>query len=272
MSPSPSSQPFDFSGSIVRKYDQYSGPLFFEPYAIEVASRIDSSSIGYAVELASGTGRVTRHLRKALRPEARLIASDISADMLAVAREKLEEERIEWQMINAEQLPFEDNSVDLLVCCFGYMFVSDKVRAFAEAFRVLKPGSMLILTTWDKLESLGASQTYRKIVKKYLTEKLPESFNLPYSMCEEAEIKQLLRHAGFSKISIERVAKLAESPTALDATIALSQGGPIYNEIMKRNPAWYDEIKVTLERELSEKYGVAPMIAPMSAIVSQAWK
>lgn len=264
--------PFNFSGSIPEHYDQFSGPLFFEPYAIEVASRIDSSSVELALELASGTGRVTRHLRNILPRKVKLIASDISTDMLAVAKEKLKSKNIEWQIIDAQELPFKDNSIDLVVCCFGFMFVPDKAKAFAEAFRVLRPGGMLIFTTWDKLESIGASQVYRTIAKRYLADPLPESYNLPFSMYDEADIRGLLQVAGFRQMLIEKVPHLSISPTARDAAHGLSQGGVIYNEIMKRNPAWIEEIKVLVEKELSEKYGAAPMVAPMSAVISQAWK
>ena len=158
--------PFDFSGTVPNHYDQFSGPMFFEPYAIEVSNRIDPSSVEVALELASGTGRVTRHLRDVLPSTTKLIASDISPDMLAVAKEKLKALDINWKMIDAQQLPFEAGSIDLVVCCFGYMFVPDKIQAFTEAYRVLRPGAMLLFTTWDKLELIGASYVYRNIAKK----------------------------------------------------------------------------------------------------------
>ena len=128
---------FNFTGSIPRHYEQYLGPMFFEPYAVDIATRLDSSSIQLALEIGCGTGRVTRHLRNTIPAKSKLIASDISKDMLAVAKEKLKSLDIDWRIIDAQQLPFDENAIDLVVCCFGYMFVSDKVNAFAEAFRVL---------------------------------------------------------------------------------------------------------------------------------------
>ena len=142
----------DISGNTATLYDQFFGPLFFEPYAIEVVKRIDLTSVSIVLEIAAGTGRVTRHILEHIPASSKLIASDISEDMLGEAKKKLSHLNIEWQNIDAQQLPFNNNSIDLVVCCFGYMFVPDKPKAFAEAYRVLRPGGMFLFTTWDKLE------------------------------------------------------------------------------------------------------------------------
>jgi hypothetical protein len=91
-------------------------------------------------------------------------------------------------------------------------------------------------------------------------------------MSDEAVIKPLLQDAGFSKISIEKVELLSVCRTAKEAAHGLVEGGPIYDKIKKLNPAWIDEIKIKVEKELAEKFGAAPMIAPMSAVISQARK
>lgn len=261
----------DFPGDTAAHFDQFFGPFYFEPYAIEVAKRIDPAQVSIVLEIAAGTGRVTRHIRERIPPWAKLIASDISEDMLAIAKRKLSHLAIDWQKIDARQLPFSDNSIDLVVCCFGYMFVPDRPKAFAEAYRVLKPGGQLLFTTWDKLENNAASYTSRSIAEKYLEGPLPESYNLSTSMNDEALITPLLQEAGFAKISIEKAGLLGVSATAKEAAAGLAEGG-IYEEIKKRNPAWIDEIKIKVEKELAEKFGTAPMIVPMSAVISQAWK
>jgi ubiquinone/menaquinone biosynthesis C-methylase UbiE len=262
----------DNPGDGASHYDDFLGPLFFEPYAIEVAKRIDPTGVSIALEIAAGTGRVTRHIRECIAATAKLIASDISGEMLAEAKKKLSHPDIDWQNADAQQLPFKDNSIDLVVCCFGYMFVPDKPKAFAEAYRVLRPGGVLLFTTWDKLEHNAVSYTSRLLAEKYLKGPLPESYNLAVSMYEDEVIRPLLEEAGFSKISIEKVGQFSVCPTSKEAATGLVEGGFIFKEIRQRNPEWIDEIKIELEKDLSEKFGAAPMIAPISAVISQAWK
>ncbi|MBK9982037.1 MAG: methyltransferase domain-containing protein [Saprospiraceae bacterium] len=261
-----------FTGSIPEHYDHYLGPMFFEPYAIEVAKRIDPSKVDVALEIGCGTGRVTRHLRKVLAKHTKLIASDISPDMMLLAKEHLKDQHIEWAIINAQQLPFDDGSIDLVVCCFAYMFLEDKAQAFAEAYRVLKPGGMLIFTTWDKLEYNEASNVFRHIAKPYLPDPVPPSFRLPFIFNDHYVIKEMLETVGFFTIKIESVEKKSICHSAHEAAIGLARGGSLYHEIMKSNPQWIEEICEKLETELAHQFGDSPMVASMRAVVCETIK
>lgn len=260
------------AGDTAAYYDQVMGPLFFEPYAREVAERLDQVNVRIALEIAAGTGRVTRHIRERLPLSATLIASDINEDMLQEAKKKLSHLAIEWQHIDAQQLPFADNSIDLVVCCFGYMFVNDKPKAFAEACRVLRPGGQFICTTWDSLEQNAASFITRSIAKQYLQEPLPASYAVATSMHDEKMIARLMKEAGFAKYKVEKVKQSSVSPSAKEAAEGLVEGGIFYKEIKAKNPAWIAEIKRKVAKELGEKFGEAPMVAPISAVIAQAWK
>jgi ubiquinone/menaquinone biosynthesis C-methylase UbiE len=250
----------------------YLGPMFFEPYAKEVGTLFDPSKVQNALELSCGTGRLTRHLRRSLFPATKLIASDLSADMLAIAKKNLADQKIDWQVIDAQALPFEDNRFDLVVCYFGYMLMPDKQKAFAEAFRVLKPGGMFVMATWDKLENNESSSVFRTILKKYLGNAIPESYKLPFSLYDSNEISSLLKQAGFKDVLVRRVEKKSVAESSAQAAYGLVMGGSLYNEIVKINPALADEVIATVEAELAAKYGKAPMSAPMNAIITTARK
>src|SRR3954469_3139815 len=130
-----------FAGSIPAAYDRYLGPMFFDPYAEDIAARLDVGPNSSVLELACGTGIVTRVLRNRLPATARLVATDLNEPMMQSAAAKFtQNDAIEWKQADATNLPFDDKSFDAVVCQFGFMFFPDKAASAREAFRVLKPG------------------------------------------------------------------------------------------------------------------------------------
>jgi ubiquinone/menaquinone biosynthesis C-methylase UbiE len=263
---------FQFSGDIPRHYDEYLGPMFFEPYAVEIANRIDPLKVNAVLELAAGTGRVTRHIRNRIAPAARLVATDISPDMLSVAKEKLAGESIEWQTADAGQLSFDDNQFDLVVCCFGLMFMPDRKKVYEEIMRVLKPGGKFLFSTWDELSKVGPSNLYRRITLEYLPKPVPPAYGLPFSMHDTEMIRQELKNSGFNDLIIQHIQKPCFSESARYAAEGLAMGGTVYTELMKTNPAAIPKITDELEKQIRENYGDKPMQAEMSAIIGEAVK
>jgi ubiquinone/menaquinone biosynthesis C-methylase UbiE len=111
----PSDSRFTFN-PIPEVYDAVMGPLYFEPYAEEMARCVASWHPASVLETACGTGIVTAQLRKCLDEKTRLVATDLNADMLEYARKKLPGMDITWQEANAMQLPFPDKTFDAVVC------------------------------------------------------------------------------------------------------------------------------------------------------------
>lgn len=267
-----SNKPPAFTGSVPEKYDRYLGQYIFEPYAKGLAGRVRQSGVTTVLEIACGTGRVTSHLRKALLPGARLVATDLNADMIAIARKMVPDQGIEWVVADALELPFEDGCFDVVVCQFGLMFVPDKARAMDEMYRVLKPGGQILLSTWDKLEHNPAFFLADQIVSKYFPEEPPLFFHVPYSMHDEKELASLFERAGFRDHRISLVKDMGRSDSAADAATGMLEGTPIYSTINKRDPSILPVIKKELEEELGKRFGKAPMNSAMQAWVVEGVK
>ncbi|HEX6742348.1 MAG TPA: class I SAM-dependent methyltransferase, partial [Sphingomicrobium sp.] len=128
-----------FTGNVPSNYDRLMVPLIFRPYAEELAGRARAFGPSRVLETAAGTGVVTQALSEAL-PDAEIVATDLNQPMLDVAAQRVRSSKIRWLAADAQDLPFDEGSFDLVVCQFGAMFFPDKVRGHAEARRVLRPG------------------------------------------------------------------------------------------------------------------------------------
>jgi len=96
-----------FDGSIPEMYDRYLGPLLFEPFAADIADRVARRRPRKVLEIAAGTGIVSRAMMDRLPRETSLTISDLNAPMLDYARQKVGTHRrdVEWRQGDAQKLP-----------------------------------------------------------------------------------------------------------------------------------------------------------------------
>ncbi len=106
------------------------------------------------LDLAGGTGDLTRKFSEMVGDSGKVVLADINASMLSVGRDRLTDDgvvgNIEYVQANAEALPFPDNSFDCITMAFGLRNVTDKDKALASMYRVLKPGGQLMVLEFSK--------------------------------------------------------------------------------------------------------------------------
>ena len=261
-----------FSGSIPEFYERYLVPLIFEPYARDLAARVAAAKPQRILEIAAGTGVVTRAVASKLSATAHIVATDLNAPMLEHARTRIGQDgRIEWKVADAQQLPFDDASFDAVVCQFGVMFFPDKVQAFKEARRVLRPDGHYYFSVWDKI----SDNEFADIVTQTLAEMFPTDpprflARTPHGHYEIERLREQLRTAGFSDVSAEAVEARSKAPSAREPAVAYVQGTPLRNEVEARDPARLEEATARSAEAIAKQFGTGAVDGRIRAIVMTA--
>lgn len=261
-----------FAGSIPSLYDRYMVPLVFAPYAQLVAERARALAPKRILETAAGTGVVTEAVHRAL-PDARIVATDLNPAMLDVAAARIGSNNVVFQPADAQSLPFDDSSFDLVVCQFGIMFVPDKVRANAEARRVLRDQGRYLLVIWDRVERNLATRIAGHAVANLFPGDAGGFYErLPFGYHDPAQIEHDLIAAGFTDIEFETIELRSRAPSAREAAIGLTQGTPMRAEIEKRGPDALNRATQRAAEALGQFEGPGGFDAPMSAHIVTAIK
>ena len=256
-----------FAGSIPAAYDRYLGPMFFEPYAQDLADRLKIDANRSVLELACGTGIVTRVLRNRLPASVRLTATDLNEPMIQHAKARFGvNDAVEWKQADATSLPFDDRSFDAVVCQFGFMFFPDKTLAAREARRVLKPGGVFLFNVWDSLEENPVGKIAHETIRSFFEKDPPTFYQVPFGYHDKEEIKRVLKAAGFGDIRVEVVAKSGGESRPQDAAQGLVHGNPVSVAITERDPALLPVITKAVAEALKERFGET-IRAPLRALV-----
>ena len=258
---------FKFSGDRALNYDTYLGPFLFEPFGMEMATRVPATNINSLLELASGTGRVTRHLRERLPSSVKLVASDLSPDMLEVAKSKLmNSAAIEFVVADMQNLPFESNVFDVVVCQFGIMFPPDKQKVFDEAYRVLRPGGLFLFSTWDKTDRVGIFKlVYNDHVLPFFSDEDPSRFLIPFSLHNPDQLKTFLNLSHFSNPKIELVSLRGVGQSAADLVKGFFTMHSMGEEVANRDAKEFEAIAQHMEKVIIERFSDRPVVCELSA-------
>lgn len=262
-----------FGGSVPQVYHSLLVPLVFLDYARDLVARLELRADGRTLELACGTGVVTRELLRAMPPgKGTLLATDLNPAMLEVARQTLAADpRVTFQVVDACTLPFEAASFDALACQFGVMFFPDKPAAMREARRVLKPGGRYCFNVWDALAHNPVAQAVHQTLAECFPADPPRFLEqFPYGWSDRAEIERTVREGGFTNVSIETLAFPSSAPTAAEAAKAWLEGTPLKPALAERGASDTTAVRERVTRVLAQRFGDHPCASTIRAVVVTA--
>ena len=258
-----------FAGSIPENYDRHMVPLIFAPYAADLARRAASLAPSAVLEIAAGTGVVTRALAPQLSADARYVVTDLNQPMLDYAASRQPPDgRLEWRQADALALPFESAAFDLVCCQFGAMFFPDRPAAYREVKRVLKPDGHLLFNVWDRIEE----NVFADDVTKALAEMFPDDpprflARTPHGYHDTALIRRDLESAGFSRVAIETRAEQSHASSPRVPAVAYCQGTVLRSEIETRDAGKLEAATDYVASAIARRHGSGEVAAKIQAHV-----
>lgn len=249
-----------FVGSIPKDYDAGLGPNIFQDYAAVMAMRAAALHPGHVLEMAAGTGIVSRQLRDSM-PGARLVVTDLNPPMLEVATAKFAPGEVEILQANAMALPFDDGAFDMVVCQFGVMFFPDKVVSFREVARVLRPGGHYLFSTWGTQDDNPFAQIANAVLHRHFDGAPPGFMRVPFSYADPVAVRADLAAAGWPDVTHDVVRRTRRVVDPAGFARGLVCGNPTIGEIQQRGGD-AEAVIADVRDALTARFGPA-MVMPM---------
>jgi ubiquinone/menaquinone biosynthesis C-methylase UbiE len=259
-----------FGGLDLEHYDSILGPAQLEAVAAELSARLPVNPGGDVLELACGTGILTRQVRERLDPARRLVATDLSSAMIEFARRKLGTEGIEWREADMAALPFADAAFGAVVCSLGIMFVPQKDNAYREARRVLREGGQLLFNTWSGLADNPQARIAAEVMEALFPGDADMQFaKIPMGYHDLRVIRGHLAQAGLREVAIEKRAIPVRCESAQRYSTGFIKGTPRGLLISQRGRS-PDEVVEKVAEALARAGGSAPLELKAHILVIEA--
>ena len=212
------------SGTPAEIYERHMVPAIFARWAPALVEAAVVRTGESALDVACGTGAVTRLLAERVGPTGKVVGLDINPGMLAVARLSAPSQSIEWLEGSALKMPLPDATFDPVVCQQGLQFFPERPAALSEMRRVLKRGGRLAVSCWRSIEHTPGYLVLEQVLARRIG---PEKAALPpFSFGDAGAIRGLVVGAGFREVKLRAEAKMVRFRSAEHLVRAVVGGAP----------------------------------------------
>lgn len=204
------------SATFADRYQSVLVPVIFEPWAKELIRRASPHGGEHILDLACGTGVVTREVSKLGLSLGSQTAVDHSADMLEVARALAAELEldVDWVEADAGSLPFADDRFDLAFCQQALQFFPNRAAALRELRRVMRKGGRVVFCVQQGLSANPMLRAQTTALEKHVGLEAGAAVRAICALPDCEEIRNLFAKAGFRDVEVETVALTVHHPDA----------------------------------------------------------
>ena len=243
---------FEFDSiEVAESYDAGLVPFLFVPWAEALAEQHGPWESLSVLDLAAGTGVLSRRLGPRTGAQGLVVSADINAEMLKVAERNCQDSAGNHQFVccSAESLICDDNSFDVVLCQQGFQFFPDKTAAAKEVNRVLKPGGKAIISTWLPVERCAYFVTICLTLEHIGEHWLSEKLRVPFDHMPREGLYASFRSAGFMHVEVTEYEKVFELPGGLDQAMSFIYSTPIAEDLRSFSP----EQREYFEQEVAKR-------------------
>lgn len=240
---------FERQVAAAQAYEDLFVPALFREWAPRVVSAAAIRAGEQVLDVACGTGVLSRAAAGQAGDNGSVVGLDPSAAMLRVANNI--SPLIEWREGSGDDLPFPNHSFDAVVSQFGLMFIPDRVRALSEMVRVLRPEGRLAVAVWDSLQNIALFHRETELVERIAGVDAANALRAPFSLGNPAELTYLAAQAGIDSANVATFRGLARFPTVHSLVEAdLRSWLPVMG--IELDEATTEEVLEYADRELAE--------------------
>ena len=254
----------DIAGTPGEIYEQHIVPAITAHWTPDFVELMSLRFGARVLDVACGTGVVTRELPYRVGKTGRVVGLDINPGMLATARAIAPNLPVEWMDGNAISMPLPDASFDVVVAQQGLQFLPDKPAGLAEMRRVLVPGGRLVLSVWRSTQHNPAFRALEEALARRIG---PAKAALPpYSLGDAQLIRSMLTTAGFKDLRIQAIVKLSRWHSAEHFVRSMVAGAPtMLGELAGQGPAALDDLVAEIAQATSDFVDDRGWVSPQTS-------
>jgi ubiquinone/menaquinone biosynthesis C-methylase UbiE len=244
---------WQIAGNAAETYEHALVPAVFAPWAPLVVALADPRPGDCVLDIACGTGVVTRLAARQVGRTGKVTGLDLNPGMLAFAASLTPSDArtdapITWLEASATKMPLPDAGYDIAYCQLGLQFFPDRPAAMREMYRVLVSGGRLGLMVWQGIQHAPGFEMLASALTRHVSNGAADIMRAPFALAEAEQLRALVAEGGFRDITIQSVAGTVRFPSISRFVQDYVRGSPLAGHVAKVS----DESRAALVSEVGD--------------------